>query len=186
MAGRKGLKTLLILIIALTALGWKAPAQDINSFSVGSFHSPKGLGICLENQQEQEYFDSFNLISDFFGILRGEYTKPGIKATYYRNIVLKHYDKEDFSADLYAGPGVTAGYVRDIHEPFSAVAGMAGVAGGRLYFDKKRVVVCLEAGLDLALELNRNNRYKNTNLTVYKSGIYHAFYPQIRILYRIK
>ncbi len=62
---------------------------------------------------------------------------------------------------------------------------MAGVMGYRLYFDSKRITICMEAGLDLALELNRNNRFRNINLTIYKSGYIHTFYPQVRILYRL-
>ena len=186
MAGRKEALTLLIALLVLPAPAWQAPAQEIKSISLGTFHSPKGLGFCIASQQEDKSFDSFDIISDTFGILRGDYSTPGIKATYYRGIILRHSHREDCDADFYAGPGVTAGYVRDIHEPFSAVAGMSGVIGGRLYFDRKRLMVCMEAGLDLALEMNRNNRYRNIDLSIYKAGIYHVFYPQVRILYRLK
>ena len=186
MAGRKKALTLLVALLVLPTSVWQASAQDFKSLSLGTFHSPKGLGLCIESQQEEKSFDSFDIIVDTFGILRGDYSTPGIKATYYRGIILKHRHREDYDADFYAGPGVTAGYVRDIHEPFSAVAGMSGVIGGRLYFDSKRLVVCFEAGLDLALELNRNNRYRNIDLTLYEAGIYHVFYPQVRILYKLK
>ena len=186
MAGRKKALTLLVALLILPASAWLAPAQDFKSLSLGTFHSPKGLGLSIESQQEEKSFDSLDIIIDTFGILRGDYSTPGFKATYYRGIILKHRHTEDYDADFYAGPGVTAGYVRDIHEPFSAVAGMAGVIGGRLYFDRKKLVICFEAGLDLALELNRNNRYRNIDLTLYEAGIYHVFYPQVRILYRLK
>lgn len=186
MAGRKKAMTLLIALLILPVLAWQAPAQESKSLSLGTFHSPKGLGLCVESQQEQSSFDSFDIIADTFGILSGDYSTPGIKATYYRGIIISHRHNDGCETDFFAGPGVTAGYVRDIHEPFSAVAGMAGVIGSRLYFDRKRLVVCFEAGLDLALELNRNNRYRNIDLKLYESGIYHVFYPQVRILYRLR
>lgn len=186
MAGRKEALKLWVTLLILPALALHAPAQDFNSLSLGTFHSPKGLGFCIESQQEEDSFDSFDIIIDMFGVLRGDYSTPGIKATYYRGIVLKHHRGDGCDADFYAGPGVTAGYVRDIHEPFSAVAGMSGVIGGRLDFYNNKLVICMEAGLDLALELNRNNRYRNIDLSLYKAGIYHVFYPQVRILYRLK
>lgn len=186
MAGRKEALKLWVTLLILPALALHSPAQDFNSLSFGTFHSPKGLGLCIEAQQEEGSFDSLDIIADMFGILRGDYSTPGIKASYYRNIVLKHHHGDGCDADFYAGPGVTAGYVRDIHEPFSAVAGMSGVIGGRMYFSNKKLVICMEAGMDIALELNRNNRYRNIDLSLYKAGIYHVFYPQVRILYRMK
>lgn len=186
MAGRTEAFKLWIVLMILPALALKAPAQDFKSLSLGSFHSPKGLGLCIESQMDDTSFDSLDIIADMFGILRGDYYTPGIKATYYRGIVLRRRQGDGFEADFYAGPGVTAGYVRDIHEPFSAVAGMSGVIGERLYFDSKRLVICLEAGMDLALELNSNNRYHKIDLSIYQAGIYHIFYPQIRILYKLK
>jgi hypothetical protein len=186
MAGRKEAFKLWLVLVILPAFACQAPAQELKSLALGTFHSPKGLGLCIESQMDDTSFDSLDIVADMFGILRGDYSIPGIKATYYRGIVLNHHRGDGFDSDFYAGPGVTVGYVRDIHEPFSAVAGMAGVVGGRLYFDSKRLVVCMEAGLDLALELNRNNRYRNIDLSIYKAGIYHVFYPQIRILYRLR
>lgn len=185
MKGNSGALSLLTALILMPALALNAPAQDTASLGLGTFHSPKGIGVCMEFQQEPSSFDSFDIVADMFGILQGSYSKPGIKATYCRDIVLKHFHHDDYKLDLYAGPGVTAGYVRDIHEPFSYVAGMTGSAGCRLYFDKKKLIVYLELGLDVAAEINRNNRFRNIDLNIYKSGIYHAFYPQVRILYRL-
>lgn len=186
MAGSKTALALFSALILLTASAWQAPAQEYKSLSLGTFHSPKGLGVCMESQMEQGSFDSLDLIADIFGILRADYSTPGIKATYYRGIVLDHRHHDAYDWDFYAGPGVTLGYVRDIHEPFSAVAGMTGVIGGRMSFFGKRIVICMEAGTDLAVELNRNNRYRNIKLTLYKSGLLHSFYPQVRILYTLK
>jgi hypothetical protein len=185
MKGRMPALSLLIAVIIMPALALEAPAQDSKSLSIGTFHSPKGIGLCLEIQQNRDYFDSFDVIADMFGILNGDYSRPGYKATYCRNIILKHFHHDEYKLDLYAGPGVTAGYVRDIHEPMSIVAGLAGSGGCRLFFDNKKLVVYLELGLDLAAEINRNNRYKNIDLDIYKSGIMHVFYPQVRILYNL-
>ena len=185
MKGRMPAVLLLIAAMLLPALAWKAPAQDAKSLSIGTFQSPKGIGLCMEVWQESTSFDTFDIIADMFGVLNGSYSKPGIKATYCRDIILKHIDHDEYDVDLYAGPGVTAGYVRDIHEPLSLVAGMTGSAGCRLFFDSRRVVVCFELGLDLAAEVNRNNRFRTVDLTIYKSGILHSFYPQVRLLWKL-
>ena len=185
MKGRMPAMSLLVAAIIMPALALKAPAQDAKSLSFGSFHSPKGIGLCMEFQQEQAYFDTFDIIADMFGILNGDYSRPGYKATYCRDIILKHFHQDEYKLDLYAGPGVTAGYVRDIHEPMSIIAGLSGSAGCRLFFDSRRLVINLELGLDLAAEINRNNRFKNIDLDIYKSGILHMFYPQVRILYKL-
>ncbi len=177
--------SLLVAALLLPALAWKAPAQEVKSLSIGTFHSPKGIGLCMELKQESASFDSFDIIADMFGVLNGSHSKPGIKATYCRDIILKHSSHDEYDLDLYAGPGITAGYVRDINEPMSLVAGMSGSAGCRLFFDSRRVVVYLELGLDLAAELNRNNRFRNVDLTIYKSGILHVFYPQVRLLWQL-
>ena len=185
MTGRTPAISLLIAAFLLPALAWKAPAQDAKSLSIGTFHSPKGLGLCMEVWQESTSFDTFDIIADMFGVLNGSHSKPGIKATYCRDIVLKHIVREEYDLDLYAGPGITAGYVRDINEPLSFVAGMTGSAGCRLFFDSRRVVVCFELGVDLAAEVNRNNRFRNVDLNIYKSGILHSFYPQVRLLWQL-
>lgn len=186
MAGRKPVLALFGAFLFLTVSAWQAPAQEYKSLSFGTFHSPKGLGISMETQLDQGSFDSIDVIADIFGILRADYSTPGIKATYYRGIVLDKRRHDGYDWDFYAGPGVTIGYVRDIHEPFSAVAGMTGVIGGRMSFFEKRIVICMEAGMDLAVEMNRNNRYRNVKLTLYKSGLLHSFYPQVRILYTLR
>lgn len=185
MTARLGALSLLTALFFVPALALKAPAQDFKSFSLGSFQSPKGIGASFEIQKEPNFFDSYDIITDMFGILKGDYSRPGFKATYCRGIILRQFIHDEYTADLYAGPGVTAGYVRDIHEPFSLVAGMTGAAGCRLYFDSRRLVVHIELGVDLAAEFNRNNRFKRIDLDIYKSGLLHFFYPQVRLLYRL-
>lgn len=157
-------------------------AQDINSFSLGTFHSPKGIGISMEMNSDSQSFDSLTLLADMHGVLTGEHSSPGIKLVYTRDIIFRHFDKQDYFVDLYAGPGITAGYIRDINEPFSFVAGLSGVAGARFSF-LRNLSIDIELCTDLALELNRNNRFRSLNLKIYKSGYYHIFFPQLRIHY---
>lgn len=161
-----------------------ALAQGHTSLSAGTFHSPKGFGASVELQGiDYKSFDAFTVIADIHGILLGQYSTPGYKFTYTRDIIIKHLDKSDHSVDFYAGPGLTAGYARDIDEPHSLIAGLAGAGGCRFSFERG-ISVNLEIGSDIAFLINRDNRYGQLDMKLYKSGIYHLLYPQIRIHYR--
>ena len=173
---------LIIAIILIRTSGFTVSAQDRNPLSIGTFHSPKGFGICLEANSDSVSFDAATLIADMHGVLTGEHPRPGVKFTYTRNIILKHFDKEGYFVDLYAGPGLTAGYAHDISKPLCLIAGMSGVAGSRFTFSRN-LSINIELCTDIALELCRNSRYGNIDLSLYKSGINHFFFPQLRIHY---
>ncbi len=89
MAGLKKGMAALVAIMVLPALGWKASAQYATSLSLGSFHSPKGIGLCLETQQEASFFDSYNIIADMFGVLRGGLFHSGHKS----HVLPQHHHK---------------------------------------------------------------------------------------------
>lgn len=175
--------TVLTLILSSMLLPG-AMAQGRTSLSVGTFHSPKGFGASVEVQgADHKSFDAFTLMADVHGILMGEFSTPGYKFSYTRDIIFKHVDKSDHSIDYYAGPGLTAGYARDINEPHSLIAGLAGAGGCRFVFERG-ITVNLELGSDIAFLVNRDERYGNLEMKLYKSGIYHILYPQLRIHYQ--
>lgn len=182
---RKCIRTITIsmAILLSSATAFKAGAQDGHSFSLGTFHSPKGFGFCAETVKDSLSFDAFTLIADMHGVLTGEHPRPGVKFTYTRNIVFKSIDKGNYIIDLYAGPGVTAGYLRDMHKSYGFMAGLSCLSGARYSFPTN-LSVSIELCADIALEINRNQRHSSYELSLYKSGICHAFFPQLRIQYR--
>ena len=171
-----------LAFMLLSASGISLKAQDANRMSLGTFHSPKGFGFCLETPGDSLSFDAYALIADMHGVMTGEHPRPGVKFTYTRNFILKHLDKEYYAIDLYAGPGVTAGYLRDIHKPYCLITGLSCLAGARYSF-LTNFSVSAEFCADIALEINRNVRYDTVDLSLYKAGILHAFFPQLRIQY---
>ncbi|MDO5442661.1 MAG: hypothetical protein Q4G10_03225 [Bacteroidia bacterium] len=175
-------ESIAIIIILLQMLFSTALAQERNSFTIGTFHSPKGFGACAEFPIDSASFNAFTVIADMHGVLTGEHPRPGVKMTYTRDIVIKHFDKDGYTVDMYAGPGLTAGYARDIKKPYSIIGGLACVAGSRFSFSTK-LIVNIEVCADIALDLTRNPRNGNINLSIYKSGIYHTIFPQLRIQY---
>ncbi len=167
-------------VLALVVSGVAAAAQDSSSIRLGAFQSPKGIGICAEFQSHDGSFDSITFDADMFGIIIGTYSRPGYKATYTHNVIISKYDRGDCRLEVYAGPGLTAGYARDISKTYSTIAGLSGVTGMRFLFSR-RVSVNLEIGADLAFTINKDSRYGMNKLSLYKAGLLHFFYPQIRI-----
>ncbi len=174
--------TMTLAIMLLPVTGFSVKAQDAVGMSLGTFHSPKGFGISIDNVVDSISFNAFTLIADMHGVLTGEHPRPGVKFTYTRNFILRHFDKEYYVVDLYAGPGVTAGYLRDIHKSYGLMAGLSCLAGSRFSFPTN-FSVSIELCADIALEINRNQRYGNVDLSLYKSGLFHAYFPQLKIHY---
>lgn len=174
--------TITLAIMLLSAAGFSVKAQDVSGMSLGSFHSPKGFGVCIDTAVDSLSFNAFTLTADMHGVLTGEHSRPGVKFTCTRNFILRHFDKEYYMVDLYAGPGVTAGYLRDIHKPYGLMAGLSCLAGSRFSFPTN-FSVSIELCADIALEINRNQIYGNFDLSLYKSGLFHAFFPQLKIMY---
>lgn len=170
----------IILVFAVMMSGLAAAAQDIAPIRLGTFQSPKGLGVCAEFQQDPSSFESVTFDADIFGIIIGNYSRPGYKFTYTHDMIVDSYDRGDCALELYAGPGITAGYVRDINKTYSLVAGISGVTGMRFLFER-RLSVNLEIGADLAFTISKDERYGTNDLSLYKTGLLHFFYPQIRI-----
>lgn len=176
--GAKFIKSVMVLAIMMS--GVAAAAQDIASIRLGTFHSPKGIGVYAEFQEDSEAFDSITFDADMFGIIIGKYSRPGYKGTYTHNVIVGKYDKGDYGLEFYAGPGLTAGYARDINKTYSVIAGLSGVTGLRFLFER-RISFNLEIGADLAFTINKDSRYGKNDLSLYKAGLLHFFYPQIRI-----
>lgn len=160
-------------------------AQDCTDIRLGTFHSPKGFGVCAEIQGESQSFDAFTFDLDMFGVFLGKYSRPGYKFTYTRNIIINSIDRGDSILDFYGGPGLTAGYARDIKKSYSTIAGLSGVLGMRYLFNSS-ISINMELGADLAFSLNRNDRYNKNDLSLYRAGLLHFFYPQIRIQWAIR
>ncbi len=150
----------------------------VKDFALGSIHSPKGVGVCADLDHESGAFASFSLTADLIDILDGRSSTPGIKATYHHNAVLK--DWADGKYELYMGPGLTAGRVRDMHNHFGLMAGLSGDAGLRVHCNHS-ILVSIEWQVDFALQFK--NRF-NPNMSLYSAGFQHSYYPHLRIQYR--
>lgn len=145
--------------------------------SVGGIQSPKGVGFCADFGHGPEAFSSLALTADLIDILDGTASTPGVKLTYHHNLVVKAWDGDKYT--LYAGPGVTAGRVRDLRNHLGLMAGLSGDAGLRVQC-LHSIAVSLEWQADFALQFK--NRYK-PDLSLYRAGFSRSYYPYLRIQY---
>lgn len=145
--------------------------------SVGGIQSIRGAGFCADFFHGPDAFSSLALTADLVEILEGNASSPGLKATYHHNLILKRWGGDKYT--LYAGPGLTAGHVRDLRNHLGWMAGLSGDAGLRVRC-LHSITVSLEWQADFALQFK--NRYKQ-DLSLYRAGIARSYHPYLRIQY---
>lgn len=178
-----------LLQALVAAFLWLCPAGSVSAsspfrpdtegkLSVGTIHSIKGVGLCADIQHGEEAFSSMALTADLIDIVDGRSSTPGQKFTYHYNVLLSSPD--DGALLFYAGPGVTAGHVRNIDNNFGYMAGMSVDGGARLEC-MSSIVLSLELQVDFGLIFKNRNI---PDMSLYKAGFRHSYYPHLRIQYR--
>lgn len=153
-----------------------------NHCAAGTIHSVKGVGFALDSFKEG-HNNHFSAVLDLRGIISGESSTPGFKANYHREIKLTGFETASgHCVELFAGPGITAGYVRD-KDPFRGpVAGISCIAGGRVFFGE-RFCISLDFQGDLALHIFKDHITDVLTMGLYKSGLDKAYWPQLTLDY---
>lgn len=169
------LMALAVLLLLPQGLFGAAPEKGC-SFALGAIQSPKGVGICADFYRDASSFRSLALTADLIDILDGSASTPGVKLTYYLNMVLKDWSEGKYAC--YAGPGLMAGYVRDLNNHLGFAGGVSGDIGFRAHC-LKGITLSLEFQVDFALQFK--NRY--TDMSLYRAGYSHSYFPLLRIQY---
>ena len=150
----------------------------------GTIHSPKNFGVyfCLPGPDDS--YDTISLMADMYGVISGRYSSPGVKFSYNHSIVLRNWEINSWNINMYAGPGLSLGYLRDSDR---ARGGMAGInlAGGLKTHMQRNIDIGVEFCSDIAFYISENPRYHNLQLSMYKLGISRVFYPQLKISYKL-
>lgn len=172
------------MVSILNCFSSEAQTKEKASVAFGTFHSLKGFGGTIDFFQEK-MFSTITVYTDMIGIITGETSTPGLRLTYFRNYrFLEKYSKNhDFNWNMYAGPGITTGYVRDTDLFSGILAGVSGDLGFQLWL-KHNVCLNFEFQADFAFLLREHRR--NIELKLYDSGYRRFLYPQIRINYYFK
>lgn len=154
---------------------------------LGSIHSPRQIGLTyMKTGEEGEPWTLCRLAADIWDVMRGKCATPGIKFQYNVCYPLKSWTSVNGTCiDLVAGPGTTAGLVRDRGtEKFQAMMGLCGMIGAYHHFAGGVAI-----GLDLTGELAicaRGREFGNTRLSFYDKGILHSIIPEISITYQFR
>ena len=182
-------------IIAATAV---ALLLSISSYaqktSLGLFNSLKGIGVSLELDKKAKEFNSFALYAEMFGIPTGRCSTPGVKFNWSHNFILRQFENDATVYSLYAGPGISCGYMRDfeVGERQSDArlkltrnpgisAALSGSGGCRFAF-KGRIALDLSFTADLGIFIRKDETLNNFDLNLYRNGLAQCFYPQLSIL----
>lgn len=167
---------------------------------VGLFNSPKGIGAAARYYDSPDAFVSAHFYVDIYGVVTSRCSYPGYKLNVSRQYVFARIPRNGYSMTFYAGPGVTAGFVRD-HDKgrgwdlvsltsdnqgwILAVSGDAGCRfdfGGAVALD---LSLMAEAGAHFRRTENED-AYTAVSTSIYNNGILQALYPQLTILFKLK
>lgn len=173
------LRVLIVALLLPQGLFALSP-QGERSLALGGIQSLNGVGASADFVRDASSFHSLALTADLIDILDGKASTPGVKMTYYFNMVLKDWSEGKYAC--YAGPGLMAGYVRDLNHHLGFAGGVSGDAGFRVRC-LKGIVVSVEFQVDLALQFK--NRYV-PDMSLYDAGFRHSYFPYVRIQYSFR
>ena len=181
-------KSLIPLCCLLLSLAW-APSASAQRAAAGIFNSPKGEGVNVDFAPADGAFYSLAVYADFYGLLSRRSKEPGVRMNFTRNFVFKEFGDGTARYFLYAGPGLSLGWVHDfergyftkeitpLSKPYGAVAAVSGTAGCRFEFERG-----ISIDLSFTGEAGLMYRPSNSKLTCYLNGILESFFPQISIM----
>lgn len=185
------------LTITLTAiavlLGIQTHAQPV---SAGIFNSLKGIGATVELPHGTDEFTSLSAFVEIFGIPTGRCDKPGGKFNFSHNFIFRKYDNDATLFELYAGPGLSAGYMRDFEvgkrvdtilkltDTPGLMAALSGRAGCRFSFEK-RIALNLSFTAEFGIHARRDRNVNNINVRMYHNGLLQCLYPELSILVQL-
>ena len=194
---RKHTCTVLVLALAFLCLAAiPAGAQE----SLGIFNSPKGFGAEVRFPERGGAFHMARVFVDIYGVATSRCSYPGYRAIFSRQYILGQRQFDGGKATLYAGPGITAGYVRDhdkgrgvdlsslVSDNEGFVLALNGDIGCR--FDFGRLIsLDLSFATDLGLHMRRNENEPDffaLNASIYNNGLIQTICPQLSIIFNLR
>lgn len=160
--------------------------ESLKAPAAGGYFSIKGIGVSVSIPMPEGNFSRITLASDMEDVLTGNTDVPGVKATYCFNYCFVQADGIDNLVVYFAaGPGITAGYLRDKDNSRGPVFGINGSITAAFVFDKK-AIISFGWSADAAMHMRKRTGADNNVIHFYRNGLYRAFYPELRIMYYFK
>lgn len=185
-----------IIIFVTTIASLLSIPSSAQSTAVGMFNSLKGIGLTLEIPRGENDFTTLVSYVEMYGIPTGRCDKPGFKVRCSHDFIFRQYRHDSTAFQLYAGPGVTAGYMRDyevgrridnaltlMRNP-GIMAALCGSLGCRFSFEG-RIDLDLSVCADIGIHARRAESRYNIDVRLYRNGLLQSFYPELSILFRI-
>lgn len=169
---------ILLIIFLLMLPAWPV-LMDAQPRSAGGVFSFSGIECSYQHDISDSSFVEIRAGIDFDGILEGYTMFPGARLGVGYDFVFleRRYPSGDLS--LYAGPGFTAGFVREGRD-FGFMAGLTGEAGVEYRF---RVPVILSLSFAPVVGLFLHKDGNQTKLDSYMNGLRYSYYPRVGIKY---
>lgn len=176
------LRSIIVLLVSLVTAGQaEISAQSIMK-AAGAEFAFTGIGISLQKYTlSRSAFHDITIAADLQDVLTGQSRLPGVRISYTMDYVLATASTDTFTLRWFAGPGFTAGYVRDMKSGFGIMAGICGNAGAEFSF---RVPVCISISFTPCLATHISYGSGIPNLDLYRSGIIlQSISPKLGIRY---
>lgn len=176
------LHAIIILIAAFIAAGQTGLHAQGKLKAAGAEFAFTGIGVSLQKYTSaMTSFHNISLEMDLEDVLDGESRVPGVRMSYVIDFIFASTQTSSFTLRWFAGPGFTAGYVRDMNRGPGVMAGICGNAGAEFSF---MVPVCISISFmpSLATHISYSDGIPEMNL--YRCGVLlQALSPRIGIRY---
>lgn len=172
----------LTIMLTLILAGCLSGHSNAQPRSLGGVFSFSGIDASYQHYTRDSVFLEIGAGIDFEGILDGTAKLPGAKLALTCNFIFFRRDFKSGTMDLYAGPGFTAGLVRqDGGRLFGPMAGLCGRIGLEYRF---KVPVILSVDFMPVLGMHLDYDKKQNLLKFYSNGLNYAYIPRVGIRYR--
>lgn len=158
--------------------------EDGRTISAGLTTLLRGTGLSAEIGLKDREYCRLSIYAEMPDMIFSGSPFPGIKANWTHSYNLPDHDCGTFKWSFHAGPGISAGYVRNFSSQWGPALALSGNAGFIFRF-REDFVIDLSWTAELGGHLVRSGN-GNTILTFYLPGIQRAIYPELKLLYRFR